>query len=521
MKLVTAAQMAELDKRAIEECKIPGLVLMERAGLGVVHNLFSYFPRLNKMKVGVLAGRGNNGGDALVVGRHLDRKGIDCRVFLLAKPENLQGDAKANLEAYLANGGRLTALSESEQFLESLKEIRFCDLLVDGILGTGLKSEVTGFYRPALEKINELNKPVVAIDLPSGLNASTGQVMGVAVKACLTVTLALPKIGLTIYPGAAYVGQLKIVDIGIPARLVEKAKIRNNLIMEEELYGFFPPRKPDSHKGDYGRLLIIAGSPGMTGAAAMASQAGLKTGAGLITLGIPKSLNPILEIKLTEVMTYPLEETLDGSFSARALKPISELWQKMTALVIGPGIIPNADTVELLSSLIENSPVPLVVDAGGLDAIAVNSGVLKKARAPIIMTPHPGEMARILGANVEDVQNNRIGIARDYAEQNKVFVILKGARTVIATPSGQVYVNPTGNPGMASGGMGDVLTGMVGGFLAQGMGPEAASLCGVYLHGLAGDEAATKKGQRALVASDLLDELPLILKRMEGGASHL
>lgn len=519
MKLPTAEEMARLDKRCIEELKLLGLILMENAGLGVVQNLYKHYPRLSDMRVGVLAGRGNNGGDGLVVARHLHQRGVNCQVFLLARPEELRGDAKTNLTAFTNSRGKLSVVPDARAFKKHYSDLIHCQLLVDGILGTGLRTDVTGFYARVIEEVNKLDKPVVAIDVPSGVNATSGKVMGAAIKAGVTVTLGLPKLGLVIHPGLDYVGKLEVHDIGIPAFVVEEAEIKADLIDQDEIRGYFSARAADTHKGDYGRLGIIAGSPGMTGAASLACLGALRVGAGLITLAVSRSLNPVMEVKLTEVMTSPLEDTPGGWLAPAAFKDIEKLWSRFSALVLGPGILPNADTLELMAKVIEKSPVPLAIDAGGLDAIAAQPELLGKAGVSLVLTPHPGEMARILGVSPEEVQQDRVGIARDYAKRNGVTLVLKGSRTVVATASGQIYINPSGNPGMASGGMGDVLIGMIGGFLAQGLAPDAAALAAVYLHGLAGDKAGEEKGQRALIASDLLDKLPGLIRGLEDSAA--
>ncbi len=520
MKLPTAEEMAQLDRRCIEGLKLPGLMLMENAGLGVVQNLAKHYPHLSDMRVGILAGRGNNGGDGLVVARHLQQRGVKCQVFLLARSEDLHGDAKTNLTAFINSRGKLSLVPDSQAFIKQHSDLAHCQLLVDGILGTGLRSEVTGFYADVIEQVNKLDKPVLAIDVPSGVNATTGKVMGAAIKARVTVTLGLPKLGLVIHPGLAYVGKLEVHDIGIPAFVIQEADIKADLIDEEVIRRYFPARADDTHKGDYGRLGIVAGSPGMTGAASLAGLGALRSGAGLITLAVPRGLNPTMEVKLTEVMTYPLEDTQEGWLAASAFKDIEKLWSRFSALVVGPGILPNADTLELMANIIERSPAPLAVDAGGLDAIAAQPELVRQARAPLVLTPHPGEMARILKSTPEHIQQDRVGVARDYAERNGVTLVLKGSRTVVAAASGRIYINPSGNPGMASGGMGDVLIGMIGGFLAQGLGPEAAALAAVHLHGLAGDKAAQKRGERALAASDLLDELPGMINELEDKAAQ-
>ncbi len=516
MKLATADQMQDLDRRAIEECGIPGIVLMENAGRSAAELLVDYFPEIQDGWVAVLAGRGNNGGDGFVIARHLKNWGIRTTVYLLASLDDVHGDALTNLQIWVNMGGELAEIIDKGDFAKIKREVSGVSLIVDAILGTGLNSEVRDHLKNVISFINSLPQPVMAVDIPSGLDATTGRVLGDAIETDLTVAFGLAKIGQVVHPGVNYVGTLEVVDIGIPRYLIEEADIKTRLLDHEELdLNLLPPRPAQTHKGDYGHLLILAGSPGKTGAAAMVSQGALRTGTGLVTVGIPASLNPILEVKLTEAMTEPLPDATTGYLSPDSSRRIIQLLNGKTALALGPGISTQPDVQELLLGLIPMAKVPLVVDADGITALASRPEVLKACKGPVILTPHPGEMARLVGRTTQEIQTDRIGAAREFATAYNCIVVLKGNRTVIASPQGEVYINPTGNPGMASGGTGDVLTGMVGGFLAQGLPPLEAAKWGVYLHGLAGDIAAQKVGEISLIASDIIEQLPCVLKEVK------
>ncbi len=364
-----------------------------------------------------------------------------------------------------------------------------------------------------IDHLNTLQKPVVAIDIPSGLNADTGKPLGTAIRATLTITFGLPKVGLLIPPGTDYVGELKVIDISIPKRLVEEEKIQVHLLEEDEIRkNLSILRRRDSHKGDYGHLVALAGSVGKTGAAAMACEAALRMGAGLVTLGIPKTLNAIMEVKLTEVMTEPLPETAKQTLSLRALNAILRLCENKKAVMIGPGIGTVKETQALILKLIGALNLPIILDADGLTALGSNLKCLSRVKGPLILTPHPGEMGRLTGLTSKQVLEDRIGMTRGFSQTHQVYLVLKGYRTLIGTPQGEIFINPTGNPGMASGGTGDVLTGMIGGLICQGFDVLPSLQIAVYLHGLAGDRVASEKGEKSLVATDLIHQIPAVLR---------
>lgn len=517
MKLATAELMRKLDQKAIQEFGIPGMVLMENAARGTVNALFRFFPRLLNTPVGILAGRGNNGGDALAVARYLVNRGIPSQVFLLAAKDQIGGDAGTNLAILNRMGIPVQEIRNQQELNAHKATIAAQEILIDGILGTGLKGPVSGFLAEAIAFLNSLKKPIVAIDIPSGLDANSGLVLGACIQAQLTVTFGLAKRGLLVQPGAQAVGELVIVDISLPCSVIEKETIRDYLIEGNSFLPYLLPRNPEAHKGEFGHLFILAGSPGKTGAAALVSQSALRVGTGLITLGIPQSLNPILEEKLTEVMTEPLPETKNKTLSLRSREWILNLSSRKTALAIGPGISLHPETVRLVQQIVRKIELPAVIDADGLTAVGGKIEILRKTRGELILTPHPGEMARLLGTTVEEVQKDRIDIARKFATEHGIILVLKGNRSLIASPQGDVFINPTGNPGMASGGMGDVLTGMIGGFLAQGIPALEAAKLGVYLHGLAGDYVAFLKGERGIAAMDLIDYTPLVLNTLLAG----
>jgi NAD(P)H-hydrate epimerase len=508
MEIATAQQMQELDRKTIQDIGIPGVVLMENAGRGTVYYIRKNFPDLPKKTVLVLAGRGNNGGDGFVIARYLLNASIDVKVLLLCPLENVTGDAAINAEAYRHMGGALQEIPDRAAWQGASDQLKSADLVIDAILGTGLSSEVKGLFRKVIEDLNESTIPIVSVDLPSGIHADSGAVMGVAVRARLTCTFGLPKRGLLLFPGASCVGDLEIVDIGIPRTLIQTSGLKEFLLEESDIKGKFPGRDSDSHKGNYGHLFILAASPGKTGAAAMAAQAAMRVGAGLVTLGVPASLNPILEAKVTEVMTEPLPDSDTGLLGMDAWPTIKQLLPGKNVIAIGPGLSAKEKTVSLVQNILEQATVPLVIDADGLNAIAKAPDVLKKTRAPVVLTPHPGEMARLMGTTSKEIQRYRIEHARGFATTYDVIVILKGARTVIAEPDGTIYINPTGNPYMASGGMGDVLTGMIAGLLAQNFDPLFASQFSVYLHGLIADRIARARAKIGIMATDIILEIP-------------
>ncbi len=517
MELVSAAEMRALDRAAIEDCKIPSLRLMENAGKAVVQEMERCFGRLRGKTVTVLAGKGQNGGDGFVVARILRQQGCRARVGLLWPASMLTKDAAITLRRYKQAGGRTYPVSgkaaEASTVATWLAE---SDVLIDAIFGTGLNAPIEGPVADVIQLMNKARRRTVAIDLPSGLNADSGEILGTAVQAFMTVTLARPKRGLFLGEGPNIAGIIRVGDIGIPEDLIARARIPLKLLDAAAVGAFLPERKRAAHKGSFGHAGIIAGSPGKTGAAAMSALGALHSGTGLVSVAIPEGLNPVLEAKLLEAMTFPVAETLSHTFAKGAKDSLLEFAAAKTAVAIGPGIGGEPETVGLVHDLIAEIKRPLVIDADGINALAGHVHILRRAQAPVILTPHPGEMARLLGTSAADVQKDRLGAAGSFAREFNVHVVLKGAGTVVAGPDGSLAVNSTGNPGMATGGTGDVLTGMTVGFLAQGVAPLEAACLATFLHGMAGDLAAARRGERGMLARDLIDAIPQAIRDIIG-----
>jgi NAD(P)H-hydrate epimerase len=511
MKLCTAAQMRRLDEKTIHDVGLPGVVLMENAGRGAAEWTRQVFGDLAGKKVVVAAGRGNNGGDGYVMGRIFHGWGARVRMFLLARKETVTGDARINLDAALRMGLELVEIPD-ETHLDRLD--LDADVIVDALLGTGLKDDIRGLYRAVIERINAAGRFVTAVDIPSGVNADTGRILGAAVRADLTVTFGLPKIGLFLPPGETLAGRVEVVDIGIPPHVLAEADPCRELIDEALVRGMLGPRAKDGHKGSYGHALILAGSTGKTGAAALAALAAARSGAGLVTLAVPASLNPILEAKVTEAMTEPLTEDEPGFVGLAAMDRLMELAQGKTVLALGPGLGTRPGTAALVKRLIESMDLPLVVDADGLNVLAGDPGWFQKAKRGALITPHPGEASRLLGVSTAQVQENRLETAARLARETGAVTVLKGYRSVVAEPDGPQGLCLSGGPHLASGGMGDVLTGILAGLAAQGAPLARAARLGVYAHGLAGDIAAREIGPIGLLASDLLDRLPGLWARL-------
>ena len=520
MKVVTAAEMRQIDQDTIEGIGIPGIVLMETAGSAIVRAIEQHYPTCQR--IGIFAGKGNNGGDGIVIARQLAYIGRDVLLFLVSPEDSFTGEAHTNLQIAKRLGLRIEeiltdAALGSDFFAErstSLTHIASCELLVDAIFGTGLRGAVHNPIATVINAINRLPTPILSVDLPSGLDADTGHPLGVCVQADRTVTIGLPKRGLLMHPGAELVGKLEVVDIGFPEQVVNAQDIQVNWTSAAQASQWMPPRPAFSHKGSYGRVLVVAGSTGMTGAAALASEAALRAGAGLVTLATPKHLNPILEGLLPEVMTLPLPETDVGSLAASATSPILEFAEKTKSiLAIGPGLSQHPETVSLVHQLIRENreqriDLRMVIDADGLNALAQDRETLSRLNSEAVLTPHPGEMARLTNTAVPTLEADRIETAQQFASEQGVTLVFKGAPTVTSDPNGNLWINSTGNPGMATGGMGDVLTGVIAGLMAQGIPSESAAALGVYLHGLSGDIAAERFGRHGLIASDVLKTVP-------------
>lgn len=517
MKVVSPSTMRQMDQIAINDYKIPGVILMENAGIKVAQVVQKMWSAQNSVssKIAFFCGKGNNGGDGFVAARHLANMGFETIVFLIANPHSIAGDAAINLEI-IRNMDIPIKVIEEIAVLDEVKDLaKGAFVLVDAIFGTGLKGDVRGIAKAVIEVINQLEIPVISVDIPSGICGSTGKILGTAVKAHQTVTLALPKTGLLLYPGAEYVGTLITADIGMPTKLMQSINVGAQLLDARWVSKCFKPFPSDAHKGTFGRVFIIAGSVGMTGAAALSAAAAVRSGAGLVTIGLPESLNDILEVKVTEAMTLPLPETSSRSVGPSALGKALNFANQCNAVVLGPGLSTKDETTEFVRRFIAECSVPMVIDADGLNAMAECPAIFKEVKAPIIITPHPGEMARLLSTTVSKIRADRIAAVKTAAEKFRCIAILKGARTLIATCEGKLFINPTGNAGMATGGSGDVLSGMIGAFLARGMKPYEAAAAGVYLHGLAGDLSAKQQGQICLAATDIIDYLPKAVNKMK------
>jgi NAD(P)H-hydrate epimerase len=509
MLTVTASEMRELDRLTIEVGGTPGHVLMERAGAGAARVFWAEFPHARTRPV-VIAGKGNNGGDGLVVARHLRRRrGVKCDVVLLATAADVRGDAARNLRAFIRAGGRVVEAPDARGVAAVRTALEHGRVVIDAIYGTGLNAPVTGPIAEVIAAINASGLPVFSIDIPSGLDADTGQPLGIAVQAEVTATFGFPKIGQLLYPGADHVGTLVVVDIGVAEEAVRRVAPPTRLLQAAEAGLLVPPRHRDAHKGDAGHLLVVAGGAGKCGAAVLAAAAATRTGAGLTTLVLPASERPTTATQPPEVMTASLADDGHGRFASPEPPDLEALLAGKTTVVVGPGIGVSEGTRSLVRALIHRCLLPLVLDADGLNCIADDPRVLRARRAPTVLTPHPGEMSRLAGRPAADIQADRLTAARDLARDTGACIVLKGARTVTAAPDGRAYINPTGNPGMASGGMGDVLAGTIGALCAGGLPAFEAGALGAFVHGAAADLAAGRLGgEIGLVASDVIAALP-------------
>ena len=514
MRILNAAQMREADRYTIEEIGIPPLVLMENAGRQVVAAMEAAYEARLDGRVGILCGRGNNGGDGFVVARTLTQRGVDIAVFVIGSVADVRGDARTNLDILGRLGVTVVEIGDEQTWELYFSEISQCTLIVDAIFGTGLKSALGGMMETVVADINASGIPIVSVDLPSGMSADTPHLVGDCIDASMTVTLAAPKLPLVLPPGEAHAGDVVIADIGIPPDVLEGLDgPRIELLTPEQVRTLVEPRVPESHKGDFGRVTIVAGSRGKTGAAHLAAAGALRSGAGLVTVATPATCLPIVASMAPEFMTEPLAETKSGTVVAAAIDTVFGLQHDVIAC--GPGLGRGPAVAEFVRALIDRSAVPLVLDADALTALADDpSGLLGREERTVIITPHPGEMARLVGASVDEVQANRIQIAADFATTRRLYVVLKGHRTIVATPEGHVFINPTGNAGMATGGTGDVLTGVIAAWLAQLLDAEAACRLAVFLHGAAGDLAEASEGQVAMTAMDLVADLGRALNQL-------
>lgn len=522
MKVVTADEMRAIDSRTIKKYGIPSAVLMERAGLSVANKIAELF---QKKKVVVIAGGGNNGGDGIVAAQDLHARGWNVKVLLLVKQDKLSPGCRMQYRIARASGVPIefrTTLTERDTLGA---------VVVDAIFGTGLSRNTSGKTAGVISFLNNADVQVVSVDIPSGISSDNGQILGEAVKADYTVTFGLPKIGHMLYPGAAYTGTLFVEDIGFPKELLDSDRLRVALVEKEHASLLLPERPRYSHKGDYGHVLVVAGSRGKTGAALLCAKACLRTGAGLVTIGVPESLMNAFQSRVTEEMILPLPDKGNGTLAAKASEHILNfINEKSDVLAIGPGLSLSEDIRAILKSVVLNSTVPMVVDADAINALSRAGNVIKRAKAPIVLTPHTGEMARLLQKSevrsqkpeaenlIIEIEKNRIHTTALFVKKTGVYLVLKGAPTIITEPEGRTFINPTGNPGMATAGVGDVLTGMIASLLGQGLNPLEASVLGVYLHGLAGDKASASMGSHSLIASDIIRKIPSAISCLKKSA---
>jgi NAD(P)H-hydrate epimerase len=507
MRVLNTRQMRDADRRTIEEIGIPSIVLMENAGRQAVAAMEAAFDDLATSQVGVLCGRGNNGGDGFVVARTLIQRGVDVGVFLLGSVSEITGDARINLEVLGRIGVTVVEIASAQEWELHFTEISECDLVVDAILGTGFRGQLSGLLETVVADVNALGVPIVSIDLPTGVSADTHVVEGAAIEASMTVTLGAPKIPLVFPPADSHGGDLVIADIGIPYPVFEELEGEYlELLTRERMREIVPARVADSHKGDFGRVLVVAGSNGRTGAAHLSAIGALRSGAGLVTIATPRSCVPIIAAMAPEYMTEGLDETASGTIDYGAIDRVLDL--KADVIAVGPGLGQAPSTSAFVHALVERAGVPLVLDADALNAfVGEPERLMGRDGVDVIITPHPGEMARLLNTSIEKVQSDRLKHAREFAAAHKVHVVLKGHRTVIAGPDGRTFVNLTGNAGMATGGTGDLLTGMLAAWFAQLLDAEAACKLAVYLHGTAGDLAEADEGEVALIATDMAARL--------------
>ncbi len=504
MRVLNAKQMRAVDRQTIDDLGLPSIVLMENAGRQVVAAMESLVDDLASRRVAVLCGTGNNGGDGFVVARTLQQRGVEVAVYVVGALGDVRGDARQNLDVIGRLGLSIIELADAQAWELHGSQVTGAEVIVDAIVGTGLSRALTGLHETVVADVNASAATVVAIDLPSGLSADTSELIGPVLEADLTVTLAAPKVPLVLPPAEHVAGDVVIADIGIPLEAVAQVEgPRLHLLTRDSVRALVHPRGPDVHKGDCGHVLIVAGSRGKTGAAVLAARGALRSGAGLVTVATPAGCQPVVASLGVEFMTAALDDTGDGVCDLPAVDQVLALEADVVA--IGPGLGTGPAVGAFVRDVIARCEQPLVVDADALNACAGDPGVLRgRDGRPVIVTPHPGEMARLLGCTVADVQANRVGLATELATTHQLYVVLKGYRTVIATPGGVVYVNPTGSPGMATGGTGDVLTGMVAAWLGQLLDAEAACQVAVYVHGAAGELSDADEGEVSMTAGDLV-----------------
>lgn len=522
MKLVTGCEMKEIDKQAVEKYGVPDMLLMDAAAKQVADAVVKFLKAKALFKSGVrvtvFCGGGNNGGDGFGAARWLLAYGVQVKLFFVgADLAKVKGSAAAEMLMYTKAGGRIVKLQSEEEWLAAELAAERSAVLVDAVLGTGFTGELRADARKACRLMNAAAKPVIAVDIPSGVNADDGSACEDAVRADVTVTMALPKTGLCLYPGRELAGRVQVAAIGMPEKLLAEYPGHKYRITAQMVQALLPLRATDAHKGDAGRVLICAGSPGYTGAAALCGRAAVKAGAGLVSLLTPLSSREVLAVKLTEVMVHGLLERMPGVLGSAAVNDVLQRAANSDVLAVGPGLGVSDSTQQAVRDILQKTEIPVIIDADALTALKDNTVMLAKMQAPKVLTPHPGEMARLTGLSVEEINRNRISVAAKYAKEWQAVVLLKGAPTVIGCPDGTIYVNSTGSSALATGGSGDVLTGIIAALAAQGISLQEAAVCGVYLHGLAGSLAC---GSVGLAAGEIADFLAAARSQTEKDAAE-
>jgi len=516
MQMIASAQeMRQCDEEAIKGYGITGLILMENAARGTADAMQEFIPSLPGKNVLIICGKGNNGGDGFALARHLIERGSSVTVAAVSPVSRLKGDARVNAEiiqkmSRTDSSGKLTLITSVTR--QKLEELIDFDVIVDAILGTGFAGKLKPRIAALVEWMNSRKCTRVAIDIPSGVNTDNGSAEGVAVHAHLTCTMGLIKTGMLFSPGRDYSGAIKKIDIQIPPEVYRRSKIKTFYVDKSDVRTAFPKRPLDAHKYQLGKVFILAGSTGLTGAAALSSSSALRSGAGAVVLGIPESLNHMMEKKLTEVMTIPLADDGSGVLHSSAWDRIKQQCEWADVIAAGPGLSRTKNIETIIEKLVRETDKPLILDADALNVLSGKDSLLSKRKAPTIITPHTGEFTRLSGIDSETLINERLTVVRRYARMRKITVLLKGGPSIVASKDGKLYINSTGNPGMATAGAGDVLTGVIAGLWAQGMTEDQAAYCGAFIHGAAGDEAEEKYSAHAMTAGDIYEELLKVLK---------
>ena len=504
--------MQAIDRWAIEELRIPGAVLMENAGGAIVRQLQNIITDLPAKKIIIFCGKGNNGGDGFVIARHLFQLKANVTILLAGKLSDLKDNTKTNALSAQKLDIPIKELN-SDNINSFDRKLRHCDIIVDALFGTGLSKPAIEIMESVINKINHHKKFTISVDINSGIDADSGLLIGPHVYSDITFALASMKNSHLIHPAAGVTKKVELLDIGIPQESYNKQNIKSHLVEEKDIKNIFHTRSPDSHKGNYGHVLVLAGSTGKSGAAGLTALASLRSGCGLCTLALPESCQKAFELHPMEVMTVPLPQTHSGALSLKAKDPILKLLEGKSAFAMGPGLTTDPETVKLIGELLPHIDCPLILDADAINAFEKNIDWLGKLKSAIL-TPHPQEMSRLIGLSTQEIQRNRMHVTTEFAQKHSTLLLLKGAPSLIGTPDGYIYINPTGNPGMATGGAGDVLTGIIAGLAAQNITLQNAAIAGAYIHGHSGDLFSEKETQTSLIAGDLLRCLPDALKQI-------